>query len=186
MSITFFSTLGHRCWLVSQRNRIGFMEAHAHLEELEPRTALWVLRSVQGDGELHGRAFEPASRACLPGREERHDFEQRLSEAIATGEVSIYLEPRRFGAMSQEIPEEQISDLMDEAPAEAVQHWIEVRLVDEDGNPRAQEPYSVVLADGTEMSGTLDDDGVARLPDLPRGPCEWSFPELAPEDWQAA
>lgn len=57
---------------------------------------------------------------------------------------------------------------------------VHIRLLDEDGEPRAQEAYRVVLSSGETVEGNLDDQGEARI-DTPDGSAEVSFPELAGE-----
>lgn len=55
---------------------------------------------------------------------------------------------------------------------------VHIRLLDEDGEPRAQEPYRMVLSNGETIEGHLDEQGEARV-DTPDGTARVSFPELA-------
>jgi hypothetical protein len=55
--------------------------------------------------------------------------------------------------------------------------WLEVEFVDREGNPMADERYVITLADGTEREGTLDENGCARLEDIPPGPYRVEFPD---------
>ncbi len=57
-------------------------------------------------------------------------------------------------------------------------HWIEVELIDDEGNPRAGERYFVELPDGTTKSGTLDSEGRARIEGVDPGTGKVSFPDL--------
>lgn len=50
----------------------------------------------------------------------------------------------------------------------------------------ADQPYRVFLADNQDIEGELDQDGAAKIPDIPGGPCPWSFPRLHPDEWTAA
>ena len=79
-----------------------------------------------------------------------------------------------------------LSDLLEYEAPESVSHWVEVRLLDHNGEPRAGEHYRVVLGDDTELEGDLNQEGVARIPDLPEGPCQWFFPSLQPGEWARA
>jgi hypothetical protein len=63
--------------------------------------------------------------------------------------------------------------------------WIYVQLLDVQGNPRPNEAYEVTLPDGSTRSGTLDDQGGARLEGIAPGTCLWRFPELHPDEWRA-
>lgn len=47
--------------------------------------------------------------------------------------------------------------------------WVEVFLLDEDGNPVSGEEYTFCLADGTEKKGSLDSEGYAKEEDIPPG-----------------
>lgn len=58
--------------------------------------------------------------------------------------------------------------------------WIEIELVDEEGDPVPGERYAIVLPDGkTVAEGTLDENGFARVEGIDRGQCRVSFPNLA-------
>lgn len=76
--------------------------------------------------------------------------------------------------------------LQDELAAEAArppdepkeEHFLEIALADEDGNPRAGERYFVELPDGTSWSGRLGEDGTARIEGVDPGSAKVSFPDL--------
>jgi hypothetical protein len=55
--------------------------------------------------------------------------------------------------------------------------WIEIKLLDESGEPAADAEYIVLLADGSEKKGTLDADGYARIEDVAPGWFWVSFPD---------
>ena len=64
-------------------------------------------------------------------------------------------------------------------------HWIEIELLDEDGNPVPGEPYRITLPDGTTVaSGTLDDKGWARVDHIDPGTCQVTFPNLDKDVWR--
>lgn len=62
-------------------------------------------------------------------------------------------------------------------------HWIEIRLVDEDGEVITGERCRIVTSDGVERTGYTDITGVARWTQLPPGPCKLSFPDLDAGTW---
>lgn len=64
----------------------------------------------------------------------------------------------------------------EEEPEE--EHWLEIELVDDEGNPVAGEKYFVTLPDGSSVSGRLDGDGFARLEGIDPGTAKVSFPDL--------
>ena len=64
-------------------------------------------------------------------------------------------------------------------------HWIEIELLDEEGNPVPGEPYRITLPDGTTVaSGTLDDKGWARVDHIDPGTCQVTFPNLDKDVWR--
>ena len=64
--------------------------------------------------------------------------------------------------------------------------WIEIELVDEDGNPVPGEAYEVKLPSGQVARGNLGSDGKKRINYIPPGNCEVAFPELDLEAWEKA
>lgn len=56
--------------------------------------------------------------------------------------------------------------------------WVEIRLNDETGQPLSDEDYILYLPDGQEIRGKLDEDGWARVEDVPPGPVVVEFPNL--------
>ena len=65
-------------------------------------------------------------------------------------------------------------------------HWISIDLKDDHGNPVPNEPYEVKLSDGTIRSGTLDQDGRARVGGIPEGQCDVRFPKMHNREWRKA
>ena len=70
-------------------------------------------------------------------------------------------------------------------PCPLADHWIEVQLEDQFGQPVPYEEFLVVLPDGIEVRGYLDQNGWARLaPIESAGTCSVSFPNLDTTIWQ--
>jgi type VI secretion system secreted protein VgrG len=64
-------------------------------------------------------------------------------------------------------------------------HWIEIKLVDEDGKPVPGEPYQITLPDGSTIAdGTLDEKGFARVDNIDPGTCKVTFPNLDEDAWK--
>jgi len=65
------------------------------------------------------------------------------------------------------------------APAEAATEqqlsWIEIQLVDDDGNAVPNQPYELRLTDGSVREGRLDGRGMARATGIPEGVCQVRF-----------
>ena len=60
---------------------------------------------------------------------------------------------------------------------------MEIELADEEGNPVALETYQIELPDGSLISGTLDEDGQARVEGIDPGNCKITFPKLHKDTW---
>jgi type VI secretion system secreted protein VgrG len=64
-------------------------------------------------------------------------------------------------------------------------HWVEIKLVDEDGNPVPGETYQITLPDGSTIAdGTLDEKGFARVDHIDPGTCKVTFPNLDKDAWE--
>ncbi|HTT60516.1 MAG TPA: type VI secretion system tip protein TssI/VgrG [Bryobacteraceae bacterium] len=64
-------------------------------------------------------------------------------------------------------------------------HYIEITLVDQEGNPIAGEPFKVTLADGTTVAdGTTDEKGYARVDNIDPGTCKVTFPQRDKTVWK--
>jgi len=62
-------------------------------------------------------------------------------------------------------------------------HWIEIALVDDNGNPIAGQGYQIRLPNGTVLTGSLDSRGLARVEGIDPGTCKVTFPELDQRAW---
>jgi type VI secretion system secreted protein VgrG len=62
--------------------------------------------------------------------------------------------------------------------------WIEIKLVDEDGNPVPGERYRITLPDGKTLAqGVTDEKGEARVDGIDPGNCKITFPNLDADVW---
>lgn len=66
----------------------------------------------------------------------------------------------------------------------AVKTWIAIQLVDEVGHPVPNAGYKVTLPDGSIMTGSLDDQGLARFDEIDPGDCKITFPEIDAREWK--
>jgi len=57
-------------------------------------------------------------------------------------------------------------------------HWIDIKLVDHDEKPIANEDYILYLADGSILKGKLDGNGSKRIDNVPPGRWYVRFPNL--------
>ena len=64
--------------------------------------------------------------------------------------------------------------------------WVAFNLKDDAGKPVPDEPYKVKTSDGKIYTGTLDDQGKARIDGIPKGNCEITFPRMHKTEWKHA
>ena len=62
--------------------------------------------------------------------------------------------------------------------------WVEIRLVDDDGNPVAGAKYQLKITDGSVREGSLDDDGRCRVNGIDPGSCTVWFPDYDGREWR--
>src|SRR5579871_1871366 len=62
-------------------------------------------------------------------------------------------------------------------------HWIEIALVDDDGNPVPGQAYQLTLPTGKVLKGNLDSRGLARVDGIDPGTCKVTFPDLHKTTW---
>ncbi len=61
---------------------------------------------------------------------------------------------------------------------EEADHWIEIELTDEAGEPFSNEEYTLLLPDGQELTGRLDENGFVRVEGIEPGTCNVTFPNF--------
>ena len=112
----------------------------------------------------------------------------RLVEAFARGELLLMrVPPMGLGAGA-------VDAVLAPAPAAApppaarqtAKTWIEVCLVDMEGNPVGGKHYLIKTPSGAVEEGNLDGNGRVRLNNLDPGTCVVSFPDLDMEAWERA
>jgi uncharacterized protein (DUF2345 family) len=63
-------------------------------------------------------------------------------------------------------------------------HWIEISMVDQEGNPVAGEAYRVTVPGGAVITGTLNSRGRARINGIDPGTAKVTFPNLDKDVWR--
>jgi type VI secretion system secreted protein VgrG len=80
--------------------------------------------------------------------------------------------------------EEPLGPESSDAPTET--SWIEIELLDEEGNPVPDQAYRIELADGSVREGSLDSRGRAMVRGIDPGQCGITFPDLDEHVWKKA
>lgn len=119
----------------------------------------------------------------------RNGFDVRLlPDDVLLREVATSLARGRIHAYRTELhgarPSEREELEPPKPPIEKRLTWIEIVLKDTDGKPVPNERYLLALPDGTELEGTLDGRGRARVDDIVGGVCQVSFPDIDAADWR--
>lgn len=108
--------------------------------------------------------------AADPGEVEELKAEQRKTQSGKYGAVPIkpHVPPEKSAEEDQE------------------KSWIEIELLDADGEPVPGEPYKVTLPDGSTVAeGTLDAKGFARVDGIDPGTCKVTFPARDQSCWES-
>jgi hypothetical protein len=63
-------------------------------------------------------------------------------------------------------------------------HWIEIRLVGEDGSGIGNEKCIIIASDGKEYRGKTDSKGVLRVEGVPEGDFKVKFVDLDEDMWE--
>ena len=104
---------------------------------------------------------------------------RRIEEAVEEGRLLVIARPRRQVMIPLEPEDEEPL-----GPADAPTSWIEIELLDDAGNPVADEPYLLVTGDDRSRTGVLNWRGWAREDGIDPGKCKVTFPRL--HEWRAA
>lgn len=114
----------------------------------------------------------------------------QLAARIETGELVAF---RRRGAQGiwtdrvVIVAEQEVTEAPPLVEENDEEHWLQIRLVDDEGNPVAGERYRVELPDGTVIEGNLDSNGQARVNDIDDpGSAVVTFPDAEGEEKRLA
>src|SRR5215475_2617613 len=105
---------------------------------------------------------------------------RRTSQAAAaTGPATHATQDQAAGTQERQVRDIDRSQRKPKA-------WVAVQLLDQSGNPAANERYHLVLPDGTVMDGSLNDSGEVWIGEIDPGQCRISFPDIDSKEWTAA
>ncbi|MBI3597286.1 MAG: hypothetical protein HY203_09060 [Nitrospirae bacterium] len=112
-----------------------------------------------------------------------------LEKAFQRGDLVALRTPRAIGDIGA--PTVAVATPAAKRPSVAPQakektSWVEIELVDEEGNPVSEEKYRIELPNGSIREGFLDSSGYVLLGGIDPGLCKVSFPNLDAETWERA
>lgn len=151
-----------------------------HVESLSDAKKILSSLGVNNDGLESIKALVPNGGSSLSSSA---DATTHITESLASGDVVVLNLGPRKSMIRREVFEDASmlagAKPVSEAPEQAP--WIEIKLLNEDGDAVADQEYLIKDTDGNEYKGTTDDRGIARVNEIPAGDCEISFADL--EGW---
>ncbi|MGH3148463.1 MAG: hypothetical protein ACRDTR_22000 [Rubrobacter sp.] len=157
----------------------GFL---AHIEAwladpLARQTMLEIYECSQGRGAVNVRqaGVDELRRSVRPWLEAAFRRRELIALPVSRSETTI-----------RETVTENIAPARTPPPPVRQKTWVEIELVDEEGNRVPRQLYRLALPDGSVEEGFLDDAGRARVEGIDPGTCKVSFPEIDAAEWRAA
>lgn len=157
-----------------------------------------LLRAFMADPDARASVRQAAAERGLLGREGRaEDLLDVLVSCVARGQAVIVAGPNVYGRTGPDLgvpptqgegemtPRQAEVAAREEGPASVAEEktWLEIELVDEEGNPVPGEQYAIEIPGGATRVGRLDEQGRARIEGLDPGTCQVSFPNVDARRW---
>jgi hypothetical protein len=95
----------------------------------------------------------------------------------------VILAPPPMDLQKVEAPPEAKAAAAPPPPSKPQKTWIEIKLVDMDGDPVPDQTYKIDLPDGTSKQDDLDNNGDARFTGIEPGTCTVWFPDIDAREW---
>ncbi|MBD3179360.1 MAG: hypothetical protein GF417_07000 [Candidatus Latescibacteria bacterium] len=168
-------------WSSDQARRGDLLTLTADIDKVDSGTEVLVTIYEYDRDSAHDKITE------LPAMVEKgkielkweYEYTEDVDEIPTEEELSEYGEsynpPEYFFTvkfMNYEYGLEQQSGLL------TFKDYLEIELADEYGNKSADEKYKIIFPDGSEKEGTLDENGYAKIEDIPPGRVSIEFPDL--------
>ncbi|MFH1748265.1 MAG: hypothetical protein ABIG44_14620 [Planctomycetota bacterium] len=146
-----------------------------------PRRLAWTGSGQHFEQAFNGLEYHLTPRAAaIAAAWPRGGTPRHLRELLASGRLVLLhtafrLVPFYGGDAAPSTEEPELAPPPDVRREEA---WVKVELVDEEGNPLADEAYRIQLPDRSVREGRLDERGRVEFDEITPGMCQISFPEL--------
>ncbi|AXA54302.1 carboxypeptidase-like regulatory domain-containing protein [Pseudomonas thivervalensis] len=215
MRICFFDgadriELGPRSSLADAPSMLGERSGASRIELREPWQAdSFICRHFAGSDEIHRLRVLLSALESLVHLLDDHEVRRQVASKLWSGELCAYvypyLRPMHVRAPASGAVEEVVAPVsaatrkrlpVVKASSESANRaepvaltFVEIELLDMQGQPVAGESYVIALPNGTQHSGVLDELGRARVDGLDPGNCQVTFPKLdrhAVERWKGS
>lgn len=157
-------------WLVSKSRR----PRSSYARQLTPASAVRRMRDLAASPQLQRRLVKLL--ADLGIHCDLGTLDEALERALHAKKLRLYREVplSPTWAIEEVIP---LSDLLEEVAEEIAPEpsWIEVQVVDASGEAVPGLTFALTLPDGASRNGSLDGDGLARVPRTEAGSCEFQL-----------
>jgi hypothetical protein len=174
---------GFTLWLAGERYTLAERGRIDHTRALAPSQAEALLRSALRERRNTRLLLRLASELSPWGSCEHRAIEE-IARRARSGELVLVRTPRAPVAPAAQ--QRRRDSLLSWNNTARENEWIEVQLIDEQGEPIAGVPFRIVLSDRTVRTGTTSATGVARFDGIPAGVCKLSFTHLDQDAWEAA
>ncbi len=195
MLSTTIHVAGRRIHIVRQMSDCDDCDNHGAHARLELRSFL----QDEINGGVHGNASALADFRDLASTFGLLRDVYRVIDSEVLEHVGWLLNTGRLMAVECRVPVQARPMVSQDAPPKPpgsrprlrptvvdppVKTWVAIELLDDAGQPVANEKYVVTVPEGVVKSGTLDATGRARITDIDPGMCKISFPELDRREWK--
>lgn len=157
-------------------HRLGLDEAEAVLrwmtQDARERAARWLRARSEARRPRWGADRGPARGA--------------LTHALWRGQLVLWDVSRSRPAVSGSLDDRAFERYDEDGEPLITSTWVEIEVVDDDGEPLRDLAYELVLPDGSRRMGVLDAEARARVTGISDGTCEVDFPDLVADEWRAA
>ncbi len=158
------------------------------LDLRDHEAALAYLRTCRGESDsgmqMRGSLADEDSPASLSEWDDDEVLDA-IAYRLERADLTL-LRPRREYRSAELVivPEQEDDEPVLAAAPELT--WVEIQLVDEEGEPVAGQAYELTVPDGSVQKGKLNYRGRARVDDIGRpGACSVSVRDLDGEAWEA-